>query len=96
MRLSEVLDTHKERMAKDKNGVMTKVMMPGGSGDVTRCRGQEQVLAADKDSQQILFHQRSNLTGNNFPIELFQHEQVGSVFSGTRKCKFSCSGDGVE
>ena len=79
VRLSKVLDTHKELMAKDKNGVMTKVMMPGGSGDVTRCRGQEQVLAADKDSQQILFHQRSNLTGNNFPIELFQHDQVGSV-----------------
>ena len=36
VRLAEVLETHKERMAKDKSGVMTKVMMAGGAGDVTR------------------------------------------------------------
>ena len=38
--------------------------------------GQDLVLATDAASGQILFHQRSNLDGNNFPIDLFQHEQV--------------------
>ena len=76
MRLGEILDIHREKLSKDKNGIMTKVMMPGGEGDVTRCRGQELILATDHVSGQILFHQRSNMDGNNFPIDLFQHDQV--------------------
>lgn len=76
MRLGEILDIHREKLSKDKNGIMTKVMMPGGEGDVTRCRGQELILATDHVSGQILFHQRSNMDCNNFPIDLFQHDQV--------------------
>ena len=76
MRMAEVLDVHRKKMSQDKNGIMTKVMMPGGEGDVTRSRGQEIILATDHVSGQILFHQRSNMDGNNFPIDLFQHDQV--------------------
>ena len=76
VRLVDVIERHRERCSKDKNGIMTKVLMPGGQGDVTKCMGQELVLATDASTGQILFHQRSNLDGNNFPIDLFQHEQV--------------------
>ena len=51
-------------------------MMAGGSGDVTRCKGQEVVVATDKKTGQILFHQKSNLSSYSFPMELFQHDQV--------------------
>ena len=35
LKLSGVIETHRARMGRDKNGVMTKVMMAGGEGDVT-------------------------------------------------------------
>merc|ERR1719323_770222 len=70
---------------------MTKVMMTGGSGDVTRCRGEEVVVATDKITHQILFHQRSNLTGHNFPIELFQHDEVSVLSDLTDPDIYMCS-----
>jgi len=76
VRLVDMIEKHRERCSKDKNGIMTKLLMHGGEGDSTRCMGQDLVLATDAASGQILFHQRSNLDGNNFPIDLFQHEQV--------------------
>jgi len=76
VRLAPVIEKHRERCSKDKKAIMTKLLMPGGQGDSTRCMGQELVLATDAASGQILFHQKSNLDGNNFPIDLFEHEQV--------------------
>ena len=80
IKLSGVIETHRAKMGRDKNGVMTKVTLPGGEGDVTRSMGQEVVVATDKSSGQILFHQRSGLESNSFPIDIFQHEEV-SVYS---------------
>ena len=37
------------RCPKDKNGIMTKVMMPGGDSDLTRWRGQEVILTTCQD-----------------------------------------------
>ena len=51
-------------------------MMAGGEGDVTRTSGQEAVVATDQASGRILFHQRSDMDSNTFPIDLFQHDQV--------------------
>lgn len=56
-----------------------QVMMAGGEGDVTRTSGQEAVVATDQASGRILFHQRSDMDSNTFPIDLFQHDQVGRV-----------------
>merc|ERR1719333_861620 len=50
--------------------------MAGGEGDVTRTSGQEAVVATDQASGRILFHQRSDMDSNTFPIDLFQHDQV--------------------
>ena len=80
VKLTGVIETHRARMGRDKNGVMTKVTMAGGEGDVTRAMGQEMVVATDKSSGQIVFHQRSGLEANTFPIDIFQHEEV-SVYS---------------
>ena len=59
------------------------------------CRGQEQVLstkelAADKYKQQILFHQRPNLTGNNFPFELLQQTRPGNHIHITSEKTCDC------
>ena len=45
IKLSGVIETHRAKMGRDKNGVMTKVTLPGGEGDVTRSMGQEVVVA---------------------------------------------------
>ena len=36
IKLSGVIETHRAKMGRDKNGVMTKVTLPGGERDVTR------------------------------------------------------------
>ena len=66
-------------------------MMTGGSGDVTRCKGQEVVLATDKKTRQILFHQKSNLSSYSFPVELFQHDQVSVNLDLTDPEIYICS-----
>lgn len=91
MKISEVIERHKERPKQDKHAIMSKVMMTGGSGDVTRCRGQEVVLATDKKTGQILFHQKSNLSSYSFPVELFQHDQVSVNLDLTDPEIFICS-----
>ena len=65
-------------------------------GEQTRDAGQEVVLATDKQTSQVLFYQvgdylnnlgshiflqRSGNTAYNFPIELFQHNQVFKLIS---------------
>ena len=66
-------------------------MMAGGSGDVTRCKGQEVVLATDKKTGQILFQQKSNLSSYSFPVELFQHDQVSVNLDLTDPEIYICS-----
>ena len=70
-------------------------MMAGGEGDVTRTSGQEAVVATDQASGRILFHQRSDMDSNTFPIDLFQHDQVGRVLHVTRGDTFVCDGRSV-
>ena len=71
-------------------------MMAGGEGDVTRTSGQEAVVATDQASGRILFHQRSDMDSNTFPIDLFQHDQVGRRrVSHVRGDTFVCDGRSV-
>ena len=65
-------------------------------GEQTRDAGQEVVLATDKQTSQVLFYQvgdyekrfwithflqRSGNAAYNFPIQLFQHDQVFKLIS---------------
>ena len=36
VRLVDMIEKHRERCSKDKNGIMTKLLMHGGEGDSTR------------------------------------------------------------
>ena len=86
------MERHKARPKQDKHAIMTKVMIGGGgSGDVTRCKGQEVVVATDKVTGQILFQQKSNLSSHTFPVELFQHEQVSVSLDLTDPDIYLCS-----
>ena len=76
IRLERLVETHRTRVTSDKHMIMTKVVMSGGAGDVTRCRGQELVVAGDTNTGQVLFHQRSDRDQDNFPIDLFTHDKV--------------------
>ena len=81
VRLDEVIEKHRDRVTKDKHSIMTKVYMEAQPGNCLRTKGSEVVLACDKSSQQILFYQRSGQAACNFPVELFQHDEVMSGYS---------------
>ena len=91
IKLAGMIESHRARLGRDKNGVMTKVMMPGGEGDVTRAMGQDVVVATDKRSGKVIFHQRSDLESNSFPIDIFQHEEVGVFSELSDPSVFYCS-----
>ena len=92
VKISDIMERHKARPKQDKHAIMSKVMISaGGSGDVTRCKGQEVVMATDKVTGQILFQQRSNLSSHSFPVELFQHEQVSVSLDMTDPDIYICS-----
>ena len=38
VRLVDMIEKHRERCSKDKNGIMTKLLMHGGEGDSTRSK----------------------------------------------------------
>jgi len=78
--LEEVVEKHKARPAKDKHSIMTKVYMQAKPGNCLMTRGSEVVLACDKATDQILFYQRSGHTSYNFPVELFQHDEVSVCY----------------
>jgi len=80
VRLGEVVEKHKARPAKDKHSIMTKVYMEAKPGNCLITRGSELVLACDKATDQILFYQRAGNTSYNFPVELFQHEEVSVCY----------------
>ena len=56
--------------------MMTLLCTAARPGDPLREAGREIVLATDKDNDQVLFFQRAGDTAYNFPIKLFQQEQV--------------------
>jgi len=78
--LDLALERHKQRVSKDKHAVMTALYTLALPGEQSRESGQEVVLATDKHTGQVLFYQRSGNTAYNFPIELFQHDQVELSF----------------
>lgn len=81
--LEQAIEKHKARPAVDKHSIMTKVCMQGQPGNCLRTKGNELVIATDKITNQILFHQRSGEKSYNFPVELFQHEEVSVCFDFT-------------
>jgi len=80
VKLEEVVEKHRARVSVDKHSIMTKVYMQAQPGNCLRTKGSEVVLACDKSTQQILFYQRSGNTANNFPVELFQHDEVSVCY----------------
>ena len=61
VKISDIMERHKARPKQDKHAIMSKVMISTvGSGDVTRCKGQEVVMATDKVTGQLLFQQISD------------------------------------
>ena len=86
VKLEEVIEKHRARVTKDKHSIMTKVYMEAQPGNGLRTRGSEVVLACDKSSQQILFYQRAGQAAYNFPVELFQHDEVIRGHSTVQAC----------
>ena len=86
VKLEEVIEKHRARVTKDKHSIMTKVYMEAQPGNCLRTRGSEVVLACDKSSQQILFYQRAGQAAYNFPVELFQHDEVIRGHSTVQAC----------
>jgi len=82
---------HKENAKKDKKSIMTAVYSQGYQGHPLRSKGSELVLATDKLTNQILFYQRSNTKSTNFPIELFQHDEVEVMFDVLDANIYICS-----
>ena len=76
------VERHRARAGRDKHCVMTLLCTAARPGDPLREAGRELVLATDKDNDQVLFFQRAGDTAYNFPIELFQQEQVDNSDSG--------------
>jgi len=78
--LLPILEEHKTRATVDKASIMTSVYFRSLPGHPLRTNGKEVVLATDKDTRQVLFYQRSTNTSTNFPVELFQHDEVDLRF----------------
>ena len=74
--LEQLMGEHKARQVVDKQSVMTPLLCPCLPKHPLRLRGSETVLATDRNSSQLLFFQRSNTRGQNFPLELFNHPEV--------------------
>jgi len=89
--LLSFLASHKETVKKDKKSIMTAVYTQGYQGHPLRSKGSELVLATDKLTNQILFYQRSNTKSTNFPIELFQHNEVDVLFDTLDANIYMCS-----
>merc|ERR1719341_3212703 len=88
--LDLALERHKQRVSNDKHAVMTALYTLALPGEQSRESGQEVVLATDKHTGQVLFYQRSGNTSYNFPIELFQHDQVELSFDLGDPCIAVC------
>lgn len=73
------MERHRARAGRDKHCVMTLLCTAAcRPGDPLREAGREVVLATDKQNDQVLFYQRAGDTAYNFPIELFQQDQVAN------------------
>jgi len=89
--LSSLFGKHKDTFKKDKKAIMTALYSKGIRGHPLRSRGSELILATDKSNSQILFYQRSKTKSANFPIELFQHDEVEVIHDTLDPNIYICS-----
>jgi len=88
--LDNSVERHKERMKRDRHCVMTSIYTKANPGHPLRQQGQEIVLGTDKKTDQVLFHQRAGSTSYNFPIELFQHDEINLLYNLGDPCVSVC------